>query len=380
MPKFSAKSKASLAKARPELRRLFEAVIFEIDCTVLDSERGKAAQEKAFNAGNSKAHFGQSPHNYTPSIAVDVVPYPLDWNDLAAFRKLGKVVKAKAKELGIPINWGGDWRSLKDFPHYELSPWRDWAKKSALIGTAAKAKPVPVAAIPAPVSVARQYPELVTSLAEKGTDMATHTAKDVQQALKDAGFDPGKIDGQIGAKTSAALKAYQAGEARPKRHRHCRSGHAREPVPGQACCRPAPHASGFAGRLLAEPHQGQDQLGRWRHGGGARVVCAEQVGPAHRCPDAGVDDHRPDPRLRRSHRAASDVLEQSARHHETARRCAQPCRGEVMLSTILIVVLILLLLGAAPNWGWSAGWGYGPFGILSLVLVVVVILVLLGRI
>jgi hypothetical protein len=50
-----------------------------------------------------------------------------------------------------------------------------------------------------------------------------------------------------------------------------------------------------------------------------------------------------------------------------------------MLSTILIILLILLLIGALPRWGHSAGWGYGPSGILGLILIVVVILLLLGR-
>lgn len=50
-----------------------------------------------------------------------------------------------------------------------------------------------------------------------------------------------------------------------------------------------------------------------------------------------------------------------------------------MLSTILIVVLILLLVGALPSWPYSAGWGYGPGGILGLVLVVIVVLALMGR-
>ena len=50
------------------------------------------------------------------------------------------------------------------------------------------------------------------------------------------------------------------------------------------------------------------------------------------------------------------------------------------MSTVLIVILILLLVGGLPNWGYSAGWGYGPSGILGLVLVVVLILALLGRI
>ena len=42
--------------------------------------------------------------------------------------------------------------------------------------------------------------------------------------------------------------------------------------------------------------------------------------------------------------------------------------------------LILLLIGAVPRWGYSAGWGYGPSGILGLILIIVVILLLLGRI
>ncbi len=51
-----------------------------------------------------------------------------------------------------------------------------------------------------------------------------------------------------------------------------------------------------------------------------------------------------------------------------------------MLSTILIIILILLLIGALPTWPHSAGWGYGPGGLLGLVLIIVLILALLGRI
>jgi hypothetical protein len=46
----------------------------------------------------------------------------------------------------------------------------------------------------------------------------------------------------------------------------------------------------------------------------------------------------------------------------------------------LIIVLILLLIGSLPSWPYSAGWGYGPGGVLGVVLVIVVILALLGRI
>jgi len=51
-----------------------------------------------------------------------------------------------------------------------------------------------------------------------------------------------------------------------------------------------------------------------------------------------------------------------------------------VLGTILIILLVLLLIGALPRWGHSAGWGYGPSGLLGLILIIVVILLLLGRI
>ncbi|MGC2336267.1 MAG: DUF3309 family protein [Pseudolabrys sp.] len=50
-----------------------------------------------------------------------------------------------------------------------------------------------------------------------------------------------------------------------------------------------------------------------------------------------------------------------------------------MLGTVLVIILILLLIGAIPTWGHSAGWGYGPSGILGVILIVVLILALTGR-
>ena len=45
------------------------------------------------------------------------------------------------------------------------------------------------------------------------------------------------------------------------------------------------------------------------------------------------------------------------------------------LGTILIIVLILVLLGVIPTWPHSAGWGYGPSGIVGVILVILMILV-----
>jgi hypothetical protein len=51
-----------------------------------------------------------------------------------------------------------------------------------------------------------------------------------------------------------------------------------------------------------------------------------------------------------------------------------------MLGTILLIILILILLGALPTWPYSAGWGYGPSGILGVILIIFIILMLMGRI
>ncbi len=52
--------------------------------------------------------------------AVDLVPYPVDWNDLAKFRLIAEAMKQAAKELDVSINWGGDWQKTKDYPHFEV--------------------------------------------------------------------------------------------------------------------------------------------------------------------------------------------------------------------------------------------------------------------
>ncbi|MEO9231173.1 MAG: M15 family metallopeptidase [Devosia sp.] len=116
------------ADGRPQT--LFVAVAAEAAIVVLDSQRGRSAQERAFALGHSRAHFGQSAHNWSPAVALDVVPAPIDWSNLARFRALAALVQAEAAAREIRIVWGGDWVGLRDMPHYELAPWREWAAKS----------------------------------------------------------------------------------------------------------------------------------------------------------------------------------------------------------------------------------------------------------
>jgi peptidoglycan L-alanyl-D-glutamate endopeptidase CwlK len=95
--------------------------IKETDCMIICGHRGREDQNAAFKAGTSKVQWPNSYHNTTPSLAVDAAPYPLRWDDLKGFEELAKVVKRKAKELKIEIEWGGDWKKFKDYPHYQLA-------------------------------------------------------------------------------------------------------------------------------------------------------------------------------------------------------------------------------------------------------------------
>lgn len=120
--KFSQSSLKKLNTCDNRIVLLFSSVIKEIDCSIICGARTRQDQENAFCSGASKLHFPNSRHNSFPSNAVDVLPYPFNgWDDLEQFERLAEVVKRKAKELGIKIKWGGDWKNLVDMPHWELA-------------------------------------------------------------------------------------------------------------------------------------------------------------------------------------------------------------------------------------------------------------------
>ena len=52
--------------------------------------------------------------------AVDLCPYPVDWNDLTKFAKIVDAMKRAALMEGVRITAGADWRT-PDRPHFELA-------------------------------------------------------------------------------------------------------------------------------------------------------------------------------------------------------------------------------------------------------------------
>jgi len=139
MYKFSKRSLSAIKELHPKLQAVVNEAIKTVDFTVLDARRGKIEQERAYRAGNSKARFGESAHNYSPAIAFDFVTYPLTWNE-EKYKPIAKAILAAAKKLNVPIRWGADWdmdgkwsdEKFLDWGHFELHPWRTYAKQSKL--------------------------------------------------------------------------------------------------------------------------------------------------------------------------------------------------------------------------------------------------------
>ncbi len=118
---FGKRSRKELATAHPDLQKLFNEVIKHFDCSVICGHRGREDQDKAFAEGKSKLKWPNSKHNKTPSLAVDVVPFPIDWENENEFHKLAGVVDAVALQMNIKVKWGGSWKKFKDLPHWELA-------------------------------------------------------------------------------------------------------------------------------------------------------------------------------------------------------------------------------------------------------------------
>jgi len=133
MPKFGKTSAARLATCHPDLQSLFNEVVKNYDCSVLQGERTKEEQDEYFRTGRSKVQYPNSKHNSSPSMAVDVAPYfknapHIRWEDKAKFYHFAGYVQCMADQLGIKIRFGGNWdmddefhdQSFHDLPHYEL--------------------------------------------------------------------------------------------------------------------------------------------------------------------------------------------------------------------------------------------------------------------
>lgn len=126
----SEKSRTKLAGAHPDLVRVIEraAALSSIDFTVLEVLRTPARQRELVASGASKTMRSRHlPGADGKSRAVDIAP--LDGGQISwawpTYHRLAPIIKRAAREVGVPIEWGGDWKSFRDGPHWQL-PWKEY--------------------------------------------------------------------------------------------------------------------------------------------------------------------------------------------------------------------------------------------------------------
>lgn len=121
----SKKSRDRLAGVHQDLVKVVERAIkiTEIDFAVLEGVRSKTRQEHLVKAGASQTMRSR----HLTGHAVDLGAYvngSVRW-DWPLYNQLADAMKKAAAEMRVPIEWGGDWTTLKDGPHFQL-PWKDY--------------------------------------------------------------------------------------------------------------------------------------------------------------------------------------------------------------------------------------------------------------
>lgn len=120
--KFSRRSYDRMAGVRPELIAVATRALWlsPVDFGVTEGLRTPARQAQLVASGASQTQRSR----HLTGHAIDLAAYvggEVRW-DWPLYETISAAMKQAAAELGVPIEWGGDWRTLKDGPHYQL-PW-----------------------------------------------------------------------------------------------------------------------------------------------------------------------------------------------------------------------------------------------------------------
>ena len=124
MYKFGKRSRERLKGVDTKLVNVLNELIKMMDITVIEGLRSAERQKELLAKGATKVKYSK----HMEGKAVDIAPYPIDWENRDGFYYMGGMVRGIAKQLGIDIRFGGDWDSdgdtkdnnFDDLVHIEL--------------------------------------------------------------------------------------------------------------------------------------------------------------------------------------------------------------------------------------------------------------------
>lgn len=120
--KLSKKSLDRLDGVHPDLVDVVELAIqiTEQDFSVLEGIRTLSRQKELLAKGKTTTLNSR----HLTGHAVDLIPYPVSW-DWEYFYPIADAMKEAARKLDVDLEWGGEWQSFPDGPHFQLS-WRTY--------------------------------------------------------------------------------------------------------------------------------------------------------------------------------------------------------------------------------------------------------------
>ena len=124
MPRFGKRSKQRLKGVDTKLVNVLNELVKIMDVTIIEGLRSQERQNELVAKGASKTKYSK----HIQGKALDVAPYPIDWNDRDRFHYMGGMVRGIGQQLGVNIRWGGDWdsdgetkdNSFDDLVHVEI--------------------------------------------------------------------------------------------------------------------------------------------------------------------------------------------------------------------------------------------------------------------
>jgi peptidoglycan LD-endopeptidase CwlK len=120
MYKLGARSKQRLKGVHDDLVKVVERAIeiTTVDFTVLEGLRTPERQKALYESGASQTLNSR----HITGHAVDLGAWVGDevrW-DWPLYHKIAAAMKDAANKVNVPIEWGGDWHTFKDGPHFQL--------------------------------------------------------------------------------------------------------------------------------------------------------------------------------------------------------------------------------------------------------------------